>query len=79
MARYRIKEIAEAQDLDAAKLARRADLNYNTVASLWNDKTQRPDVGTLQAIANVLGVSIGDLFVEGKGSKKGPQPVGTSY
>lgn len=80
MARYRVKELAEAQDLDAAKLARRADLAYNTVASLWNDRTQRPDIDSLEAIARVLNVSVGELFAEGQGSpKRNPLPVGTSY
>jgi transcriptional regulator with XRE-family HTH domain len=80
MARYRVKELAEAQGLDAAKLARRADLAYGTVAGLWNDKTQRPDYDSLEAIARELGVAVRDLFSEGEVSpKRSPLPVGVSY
>lgn len=62
MARLRVKELAEAQGLDIAKLARRADLGYGTVHALWNGTTASPGLKTLAAIAQVLGVRTGDLI-----------------
>jgi transcriptional regulator with XRE-family HTH domain len=64
MPRLRVRELAEAQGLDIAKLARRADLGYGTVHALWHETTDSPGLKTLAAIARVLGVRIGDLIVE---------------
>jgi transcriptional regulator with XRE-family HTH domain len=64
VARLRIKEIAEEQGLDIAKLARRADLGYGTVHALWNGNTESPGLKTLAAIARVLGVRTGDLIAD---------------
>lgn len=64
MARLRVKEIAEEQGLDIAKLARRADLGYGTVHALWNGNTESPGLKTLAAIARVLGVRTGDLIAD---------------
>src|SRR3989442_7242566 len=35
--RLKIRELAEAQGLDRAKLARRADVTYQTVHNVWNN------------------------------------------
>jgi transcriptional regulator with XRE-family HTH domain len=78
MARYRVQELAEAQEYDISKLARRADLNYNTVAGIWHNKTKRADLSSLEAIANVLGTSVSNLIddepdgkaIENKPAKK---------
>ncbi len=64
MARLRVRELAEAQGLDIAKLARRADLGYGTVHALWNGTTASPGLKTLAAIARVLGVRTGDLIAD---------------
>lgn len=62
----RVKEVAESQGLDAAKLARRSDLAYATVYKVWNNKMDDRGVGivTLQKIAKALGVKVIDLIVE---------------
>ncbi len=74
MARLRVRELAEAQGLDIAKLARRADLGYGTVHALWNGTTESPGLKTLAAIARVLGVRTGDLIVD-EGEQQPEQPT----
>jgi transcriptional regulator with XRE-family HTH domain len=59
-----VRELAEAQGLDIAKLARRADLGYGTVHALWNGNTESPGLKTLSAIARVLGVRTGELIAD---------------
>lgn len=62
MARYRVQEEAEAKGFDISKLSRRADLNYNTVAGIWHNKTKRADLASLEAIADVLNVPTSALI-----------------
>ena len=70
MVRLQVKELAEAQGLNISQLARqanrltpRAKLSYPTVHALWHNRTQRPDLETLGAVARALGVQPGDLLV----------------
>jgi transcriptional regulator with XRE-family HTH domain len=74
MARLRVRELAEAQGLDIAKLARRADLGYGTVHALWNGTTESPGLKTLEAIAKVLGVRTGDLIADEDEQHQPEQP-----
>ncbi len=62
MARIKIREIAESQNLDVAKLSRRADLAYGTVWQLWNDPNRDVSIKTLEKIATALGVSVKALI-----------------
>ena len=73
MGRLRIKEVAEAQGLDIAKLSRRADLAYRTVWQLWNEPDRDVTINTLQKLADALGVSIHALIenAEVEQSKQG--------
>jgi transcriptional regulator with XRE-family HTH domain len=64
MATQRVREIAEKQGLDAAKLSRLANLAYGTAWSLWNDPTYTGSVKTLSKIAKVLNCRISDLIIE---------------
>jgi transcriptional regulator with XRE-family HTH domain len=66
MVKLRVKEVAEQQGLDIAKLARRADLAYATVYKAWHNKATGQGVGiyTLAAIAQALGVRVVDLIEE---------------
>lgn len=64
MAHYKVKEIAEAQGFDKAKLSRRADLNPATVAAIWDNQTTGAKLETLQKIAEVLGVEVRDLITQ---------------
>lgn len=65
MARLKIREIAEAQGMTAARLARRADLAYGTVKALWDDPDHDVALSTLTKIAGALGVQVIDLIQNG--------------
>lgn len=56
-----IREIAEQRGISRSRLARRADLNYNTVKDLWEDEVKDVQFSTLAKLARVLKVSITDL------------------
>jgi transcriptional regulator with XRE-family HTH domain len=69
MARLRVQELAEQRGLTISDLMHAANrmtpgarLTYQTVWSLWHNRTRRPDIETLAAVAKALGVRIGDLF-----------------
>jgi transcriptional regulator with XRE-family HTH domain len=63
--KLRIREIAEQKGFDAAKLARKADMSYGTVWSLWNDPYRlNVPVKTLIRLAEVLEVEVAALIVE---------------
>ena len=66
MVRVRVREVAEQQNLDIAKLARKADLAYATVYKVWHEQMNDKGVGllTLAKIAKALGVRVVDLIVE---------------
>ena len=66
MVRLRVKEVAEAQNLDIAKLARKADMAYATVYKVWHGQLSDKGVGilTLAKIARALGVRVVDLIEE---------------
>lgn len=83
--KFRVRKLAEERGLDAAKLARRADLNYNTVAVFWNSDDvppPNPRASTLEAIAKALNVSIGALFEEDRTESPGiraPECLALAY
>lgn len=67
MARFsqkKLQQIARGKGLDAAKLARRADLGQQTVYNIWDGKVQNPGIKTLLKIARALGTQIEDLLEE---------------
>ena len=62
--RYRVKELAESRGLDRAKLARQADVTYETIHSLWRNPYRDVSMSTLLKIARALGVVVTDLYEE---------------
>jgi DNA-binding Xre family transcriptional regulator len=62
MVRIKVREIAEARNINMSKLSRMADVNYNTIRSLWDDETRDITVGTLEKIARALKVDITELL-----------------
>lgn len=78
MARLRVREIAEEKGLsitDIQLIANRitnARLTYSTVHSLWHNKTKRPDLDTLAAVARALEVEPGELIVAEIGELRDP-------
>jgi putative transcriptional regulator len=64
LARLKVREVAEAQGLDMAKLSRRADVAYRTIVRLWHNPEHDASMSTLEKIAKALGVRVVDLIVE---------------
>lgn len=67
--RFRVRELAEAQGLNISQLWQKAirdtpnhSMAYNTIADLWHNRTKRPSLDTLNAVATALGVEPGDLI-----------------
>lgn len=77
--RVEVREIAEGKGWNISKLARRADLSYPTVLGFWHGRTGKVDLQALAAVADVLGVKVADLIVEGEPGPGGtPSGVGKS-
>lgn len=64
MVRLRIKEVAESQDFNMAKLSRRADVAYRTIVRVWKNPEHDITMSTLVKIAKALGVKVVDLIEE---------------
>jgi DNA-binding Xre family transcriptional regulator len=60
--RLKIRELAEAQGLDRAKLARRADLTYQTVHNMWNNPFADISIATLEKLAQALNCNVSELY-----------------
>jgi len=67
--RLQIKEIAQGKGMNITDVQLKANkitdarLTYATVHALWHNKTRRPDLDTLAAVARALDVAPGDLIV----------------
>jgi DNA-binding Xre family transcriptional regulator len=64
MYKLKVKEAAEAKGVNKSQLSRRADLAITTINQLWDGTRKDVRMQTLSAIAQALGVSIGDLYEE---------------
>ena len=62
MVRLKIRDIAEARNINMSKLSRMADVNYNTIRAIWNDDRKDVTVSTLDKIAKALQVTIPELI-----------------
>lgn len=63
MARLIVAEVAQEKGFTSAyKLALEAKLPLNTVKPIWKNEVKRIDLGTLQRIADALGVEPEDLI-----------------
>ncbi len=60
--RLKVKEVASAKKVTAAKLSRQADLNYTTVLALFNKPDRDVSILTLEKVAHVLGVPVTSLY-----------------
>jgi transcriptional regulator with XRE-family HTH domain len=60
--RLKIRELAEAQGLDRAKLARRADVTYQTVHNVWNNPYADVSIATLEKLAQALNRDVSELY-----------------
>ena len=61
--RLKVKQIAESVGINRATLARRADLNYETVHRMWQEEPQKDvSIITLEKIARALNCNVTDLY-----------------
>ncbi len=60
--RLRVQELTQARGLDQSKLARKAELAFKTVRTLWHNPYADVQLSTLARIARVLDVKITDLI-----------------
>lgn len=58
----RVKEVAQARKIEAARLSRMSDLNYATVLALFNKPDRDVSILTLEKIARALRVDIHELY-----------------
>jgi DNA-binding Xre family transcriptional regulator len=68
---FRLREVMEGVDpaLSIRRVALDAGLTYETVHNVYQNKTARVDLETLDALASALGCEPGELI--GKGDKVG--------
>jgi len=64
MLRLRVREIAEQQGLDAAKLGRMADVANRTAYEIWKNPYRAVSTVTLAKMAKALNCKIADLIEE---------------
>ena len=62
MIRLRVKEVARQKGISMGKLSRQADIAYRTIQRIYNDPSYFPTLPTLEKIAKVLDVPIGELI-----------------
>jgi transcriptional regulator with XRE-family HTH domain len=72
--RFRVRELAEQQGISAAKLARLADVSYDTVYAIFRNEGN-PTLASLEKLAAALGCKVTDLIANGD-DKPGQQKAG---
>ena len=63
MVRWRLKELAEPERWNPHNLAAATGLAYTTVYNMWENRSRRADLDTIDALARVLKVEPGALLV----------------
>lgn len=61
MIRIRLREIAEARNINQAQLAVMTDLSPNTIRSYWYDQVRRPELDVLNKLCKALEINLYDL------------------
>lgn len=57
----KIRELRRKKGLSQEKLARLADISYNTIVKIESGDSKNPTFQTMTGIAKALGVSLDDL------------------
>lgn len=60
----RIRELRNKKGFSQEKLARLADISYNTIVKIESGESKHPTIQTMAGIAKALGVSLDDLAKE---------------
>lgn len=79
MARWILREIAEARNLTRYRIAIDAGLPYYTVSRIWCGEASQVHLKTIGALAQMLGVRPGDLIGDEEASPKGDEHGSQSY
>lgn len=61
----RIRELRNKKELSQEKLARLADVSYNTIVKIEAGDSKNPTFQTMVGISKALGVSLDDLAKNG--------------
>lgn len=62
--RYRIKELREKKKLTQEQLSQMSGVSRATIIHLENNEEHEAKVGTLNSLANALGVPVSKLFTK---------------
>ncbi len=65
-----IKKLRKQKNLSQDKLARLADIPYNTLVKIESGKSNNPTFETLSKLADVFNISIDELAGRKKNNKK---------
>jgi transcriptional regulator with XRE-family HTH domain len=60
----KVRELRKKKGFSQEKLARQANISYNTVVKIESGESTNPTTLTMAGIARVLGVSLDDLAKE---------------
>ena len=60
----RIKELRNKKGFSQEKLARLADVSYNTIVKIESGESKNPTIQTMAGIAKALGISLDELIKE---------------
>lgn len=60
----RIRELRNKKGFSQEKLARLADISYNTIVKIESGESKHPTIQTMAGIAKALDVSLDDLAKE---------------
>ncbi len=64
MIKQKIREVAEAKDINQMELARMSGVGYTTIRRIFDEPTYTPNFPTLERIAKALDVSTLELVEE---------------
>ena len=70
MLSFNIKKLRKQEGFSQDKLARLADIPYNTLVKIESGKSSNPTFETLSKLADVFGISIDELTGRKKNNKK---------
>ena len=57
----KIRELRKKKKISQEKLARLADVSYNTIVKIESGESKNPTILTMSGIAKALGISIDEL------------------
>jgi len=74
MVYWRLREIAEPERWNPHNLAEATGLTYKTVWAIWQNKTRRADLDTIEKLAGALKVEPGALLGTRSGDSEEKTP-----